>query len=90
MRLGCVVGLGQYEQAFCVNDIDAGVLADLTVEDLIGLGVGVDRPPPQAVAAIAALRAGSIPAALIPGTRRRLRLLTWHRHPLRPSGGRSP
>ena len=33
------LGLGQYEQAFREHDIDAGVLAELTGEDLIGLGV---------------------------------------------------
>jgi hypothetical protein len=35
----CDLGLGQYEQAFRENDIDAEVLMDLTAEDLIGLGV---------------------------------------------------
>ena len=35
----CGLGLGQYEQAFRENDIDAEVLADLTADDLSGLGV---------------------------------------------------
>ena len=34
-----ICGLGQYEAAFRENDIPAGVLADLTAEDLIGLGI---------------------------------------------------
>ena len=33
------LGLGQYEEAFRANDIDAEVLLDLTPEDLIGLGI---------------------------------------------------
>ena len=33
------LGLGQYEQAFRENDIDAAVLAHLTADDLIGVGV---------------------------------------------------
>ena len=32
------LGLGQYEQAFRENDIDAEVLAHLTADDLIGVG----------------------------------------------------
>ncbi|MCA6120142.1 hypothetical protein J6524_35700 [Bradyrhizobium sp. WSM 1738] len=40
MRLGCTVwGLGPYEKAFRENDIDADVLAHLTTDDLIGIGV---------------------------------------------------
>ena len=33
------LGLRQYEQAFRENDIDSEVLADLTADDLIGIGV---------------------------------------------------
>ena len=33
------LGLQQYEQAFRDNDIDAGVLSDLTADDLISIGV---------------------------------------------------
>jgi hypothetical protein len=33
------LGLGQYEQAFRDNDIDAEVLPELTAEDLVGLGM---------------------------------------------------
>ena len=32
------LGLGQYEQAFRENDIDAEVLAHLAADDLIGVG----------------------------------------------------
>lgn len=56
------LGLGQYEQAFRENDVDAGVLADLTAEDLIGLGVASIGHRRKLLAAIAALRAGSISA----------------------------
>jgi SAM domain (Sterile alpha motif) len=38
------LGLGQYEAAFRENKIDAGVLADLTAEDLKELGVATRRP----------------------------------------------
>ena len=56
------LGLGQYEQAFRENDIDAEVLMDLTAEDLIGLGVASIGHRRKLLAAIAALRAGSISA----------------------------
>src|SRR5438034_1561063 len=56
----CDLGLGQYEQAFRENDIDAEVLMDLTAEDLIGLGVASIGHRRKLLAAIAALRAGSI------------------------------
>ncbi|WOH67988.1 adenylate/guanylate cyclase domain-containing protein [Bradyrhizobium sp. BWA-3-5] len=63
----CGLGLGQYEQAFRENDIDAEVLMDLTAEDLIGLGVASIGHRRKLLAAIAALRAGSI-SATIPAT----------------------
>lgn len=56
----CGLGLGQYEQAFRENDIDAEVLMDLTAEDLIGLGVASIGHRRKLLAAIAALRAGSM------------------------------
>lgn len=56
------LGLGQYEQAFRENDIDAEVLMDLTAEDLIGLGVASIGHRRKLLAAIAAMRAGSISA----------------------------
>ncbi|MFK4506416.1 AAA family ATPase [Bradyrhizobium daqingense] len=56
------LGLGQYEQAFRENDVDAGVLADLTAEDLIGLGVASIGHRRKLLAAIADLRAVSISA----------------------------
>jgi CO/xanthine dehydrogenase Mo-binding subunit len=34
------LGLGQYKQAFCNNDIDGEVLRGLTADDLRELGVG--------------------------------------------------
>ncbi|WOH47519.1 adenylate/guanylate cyclase domain-containing protein [Bradyrhizobium sp. sBnM-33] len=58
----CGLGLGQYEQAFRENDIDAEVLMDLTAEDLIGLGIGSIGHRRKLLAAIAALRASSFSA----------------------------
>jgi predicted ATPase/class 3 adenylate cyclase len=52
----CGLGLGQYEQAFRENDIDAEVLMDLTAEDLDGLGVASIGHRRKLLAAIAALR----------------------------------
>ncbi|WEX86686.1 AAA family ATPase [Sinorhizobium garamanticum] len=49
-------GLGQYEETFRQNDIDPEVLRDLTVEDLIGLGVASVGHRRKLLAAIAALR----------------------------------
>lgn len=58
------LGLAQYEQEFRANDIDAEVLADLTAEDLIALGITSVGHRRRLLAAIAALRdgAGSAPA----------------------------
>ena len=50
------LGLGQYEQAFRENDIEADVVAELTAEDLIGLGVTSIGHRRKLLAAIAALR----------------------------------
>jgi predicted ATPase/class 3 adenylate cyclase len=61
------LGLGQYEQAFRDNDIDGAVLADLTVDDLSGLGVVSIGHRRKLLAAIAALRAG-LPPAMSPST----------------------
>lgn len=61
------LGLGQYEQAFRENDIDGDVLADLTADDLSGLGVVSIGHRRKLLAAIAALRAGS-PPAMSPST----------------------
>ena len=63
----CGLGLGQYEQAFRENDIDAEVLKDLTAEDLIGLGIASIGHRRKLLAAIAALRTGSI-SDTIPAT----------------------
>lgn len=50
------LGLGQYEQSFRENDIDAEVLAHLTADDLIGMGVASVGHRRKLLAAIAALR----------------------------------
>jgi hypothetical protein len=62
------LGLGRYEQAFRENDVDAEVLADLTAEDLIGLGVTSIGHRRKLLAAIATLRAGSVLATTPPTT----------------------
>jgi hypothetical protein len=62
------LGLGRYEQTFRENDVDAEVLADLTAEDLIGLGVTSIGHRRKLLAAIAILRAGSVPATTPPTT----------------------
>jgi class 3 adenylate cyclase/tetratricopeptide (TPR) repeat protein len=54
------LGLGQYEQAFRENDIDADVLAQLTGDDLIGVGVTSVGHRRKLLAAIAALRDGKV------------------------------
>jgi predicted ATPase/class 3 adenylate cyclase len=65
----CGLGLGQYEQAFRENDIDAEVVIDLTAEDLIGLGVASIGHRRKLLAAIAALRvSATIPAATAPAS----------------------
>jgi class 3 adenylate cyclase/tetratricopeptide (TPR) repeat protein len=58
------LGLGQYEQSFRENDIDAEVLAHLTADDLIGIGVASVGHRRKLLAAIAALRDQSAPAPL--------------------------
>ena len=57
------LGLGQYEQAFRENDIDAEVLADLTADDLIGIGVTSVGHRRKLLAAIAALRVVTAPTS---------------------------
>lgn len=49
------LGLGQYEQIFNENDIDAEVLLEPTAEDLMGLGVSSIGYPRKLLAAIAVL-----------------------------------
>jgi class 3 adenylate cyclase len=51
------LGLGQYEAAFRDNDIDAEVLPELTVDDLISIGVTSVGHRRKLLAAIAALGA---------------------------------
>jgi class 3 adenylate cyclase/predicted ATPase len=54
------LGLGQYEQAFRENDIDGHVLADLTADDLSGLGIVSIGHRRKLLTAIAALREGAM------------------------------
>ena len=56
------LGLGQYEAAFRENDIDAEILADLTSEDLVGLGIGSIGHRRKLLGAIASLQARSTQA----------------------------
>jgi hypothetical protein len=49
--------LEQYAPSFAANDIDGDVLSELTVDDLIGLGVTSIGHRRKILAAIAALRA---------------------------------
>ena len=51
------LGLEQYAPSFAANDIDGDVLSELTVDDLIGLGVTSIGHRRKILAAIAALRA---------------------------------
>ena len=55
------LGLGQYEEAFRANDIDAEVLLDLTAEDLVGLGITSIGHRRKLLSAVAALRQSSVP-----------------------------
>ncbi|HEX6012022.1 MAG TPA: AAA family ATPase, partial [Geminicoccaceae bacterium] len=57
------LGLGQYEQAFRDNDIDAEVLPELTTDDLIGLGVASIGHRRKLLAAIRGLGREERPAA---------------------------
>ena len=52
------LGLEQYEAAFRENAIDAGVLRELTADDLRELGIMVIGHRRKLLAAIAALRSG--------------------------------
>src|SRR5262249_46477967 len=58
----------RYEAAFRDNDVDAGVLPELTAEDLIGLGVISIGHRRKLLAAIAALRGGTDAALNAPAT----------------------
>jgi predicted ATPase/class 3 adenylate cyclase len=62
------LGLGQYEQAFGDNDIDAGLLPTLTADDLREIGVGSLGHRKRLLAAIVALAppAGPQPPAAAP------------------------
>jgi hypothetical protein len=81
------LGLGQYEQAFRENDIDAEVLAHLTADDLIGVGVISVGHRRKLLAAIAALRDATAPTSP-PAPVRRPRYHRWPRRCRRLSGGR--
>ena len=58
------LGLEQYEQVFRDNDIDAEVLPDLTVDDLISMGVTSVGHRRKLLAAIGALSAAG-PASAV-------------------------
>jgi class 3 adenylate cyclase/predicted ATPase len=60
------LGLQQYEQAFRDNAIDAGVLPELTADDLKDLGVNLVGHRRRLLAAIAALRGDDGPAPPAP------------------------
>ena len=63
------LGLGHYEQAFRDNDIDAEILARLTTDDLIGIGVtsvGHRRRLLDAIASLSAITEPVELAALMP------------------------
>ena len=81
------LGLGQYEQAFRENDIDAEVLAHLTADDLIGIGVTSVGHRRKLLAAIAALRDGTAPTSP-PDPARRPPYRRWLRRCRRQSGDR--
>ena len=61
------LGLEQYERAFRKNDVDASVLPELTAEDLVDLGVTSIGHRRKLLAAIAALRAETVPTSEKPG-----------------------
>jgi hypothetical protein len=53
------LGLEQYASAFADNDIDGEILAELTADDLKGLGVASIGHRRKLIAAIAALKSGT-------------------------------
>ena len=59
------LGLGQYEQAFRDNAVDAEVLRELTGDDLKELGVSLVGHRRRLLAAIAALREGTAPPSAV-------------------------
>ena len=58
------LGLGQYEQAFCDNDIEVGMLSTLAANDLRELGVASLGHRKRLLAAIAALALPNEPQPL--------------------------
>jgi class 3 adenylate cyclase len=70
------LGLERYEAAFRDNDVDAGVLPELTAEDLIGLGVVSIGHRRKLLAAIAGLRGGNDAGSDAPATLRQPERLT--------------
>ena len=63
------LGLERYEQTFRDNDIEPDVLADLTAEDLVGLGIASLGHRRRLLTAIAALRQPRAVQAAPAGTR---------------------
>ena len=84
------LGLGQYEQAFRDNDIDAEVLPELTADDLSGLGVASLGHRRKLLEAIAALPAARSPGRRPPASGRPPSRTGRRSRPVRrPSGGSS-
>ena len=82
------LGLGQYEQAFRDNDVDAEPAAELTADDLRELGVASVGHRKRLLAAIAALRAEAASAGAAPRRARR-DAVPARRRSARPSGASS-
>ena len=80
------LGLGQYEEKFRDNKIDADLLPRLTVDDLKDIGVSVVGDRRRLLDAIAVI-AGAGPPAEVPLPRRSLLHPRAFRH--RPSAARS-
>jgi class 3 adenylate cyclase/predicted ATPase len=60
------LGLEQYAPAFHDNDIDGAILAELTADDLIGLGIASVGHRRKLLAAISTLRKGPAPESVPP------------------------
>ena len=59
-----MIGLEQYEGVFRENDIDAEVLPELNVDDLIAIGIVSVGHRRKMLAAISALRSARAPGVL--------------------------
>ena len=81
-----MIGLEQYEGVFRENDIDAEVLPELNVDDLIAIGIVSVGHRRKMLAAISALRLGKSARGATPPATTRVPSAT---HPS-PEGGRTP